>query len=157
MITNAKEKVYIQTPYFIPDDVFFSALRIAIKSKVDVRIMVPKIPDKRTVYMATLSYLKEFAEIGAKIYLYNGFIHSKTMIIDDNKLSIGTCNTDNRSFGLNFEDTVIIYSNEMNAQYQEIFEEDAKNSQFVNINYFQKKRWITKMFQAIMRLLSALF
>lgn len=157
MITNAKDKVYIQTPYFIPDDVFFAALRIAIKSGVDVRIMVPKVPDKRTVYMATLSYLKEFAELGAKIYLYNGFLHSKVMIIDDNKLSIGTCNMDNRSFGLNFEDTVIIYSNELNANHQTIFDEDIKNSQCVNINYFQKKRWITKMFQAIMRLLSSLF
>lgn len=157
MITNAKEKVYIQTPYFIPDDVFFASLRIAIKSGVDVRIMVPKIPDKRTVYMATLSYLKEMAELGAKIYLYNGFLHSKVIIVDDNKLSIGTCNTDNRSFGLNFEDTVIIYSNQLNVQHQEIFAEDIQKSQEVNINYFQKKRWITKMFQALMRLLSALF
>lgn len=157
LITNAKEKVYIQTPYFIPDDVFFAALRIAIKSGVDVRIMVPKIPDKRTVYMATLSYLKEFSEMGAKIYLYNGFLHSKVIIVDDNKLSIGTCNTDNRSFGLNFEDTVLIYSNKLNAEHQKIFQDDVNNSQEVNTNYFQKKRWITKMFQAIMRLLSALF
>ncbi|MBO5022540.1 MAG: cardiolipin synthase [Clostridia bacterium] len=157
LITNAKERVYIQTPYFIPDDVFFSALRIAIKSGVDVRIMVPKIPDKRTVYMATLSYLKEFASLGAKIYLYNGFLHSKVMIVDDNKLSIGTCNTDNRSFALNFEDTVLIYSKKLNQQHQQIFEEDISNSQKVSIVYFQKKRWITKMFQAIMRLLSSLF
>lgn len=157
MITNAKEKVYIQTPYFIPDDMFFSALRIAVKSGVDVRIMVPKVPDKRTVYMATLSYLKEFAELGVKIYLYNGFLHSKVLIVDDNKLSIGTCNTDNRSFALNFEDTVLIYSAELNKQHLEIFENDISNSLKVNINYFQKKKWITKMFQAIMRLLSSLF
>ncbi len=157
LIINAKKRVYIQTPYFIPDDVFFSALRIAIKSGVDVRIMVPKVPDKRTVYMATLSYLKEFAELGAKVYLYNGFLHSKVIVVDDNKLSIGTCNTDNRSFGLNFEDTVLIYSKELNAEHQKIFEEDMANSQKVGIVYFQKKRWITKMFQAIMRLLSSLF
>lgn len=157
LITNAKETIYIQTPYFIPDEVFCSALRIAIKSGVEVHIMVPKIPDKKTVYMATLSYLKEFATLGAKIYLYKGFLHSKVMIIDDNKLSVGTCNTDNRSFGLNFEDTVLIYSNKLNSQHKEIFAEDVKNSQFVTINYFQKKRWITKMFQAVMRLLSALF
>lgn len=157
MITSAREKVYIQTPYFIPDDTFFSALRIAKRSGVDVRIMVPKIPDKKTVYMATLSYLKEMSELGIKIYLYNGFLHSKAIIIDDNKLSIGTCNTDNRSFALNFENTAIIYSNELNAQYQEIFIEDMQNSQEVRINYFQKKRWITKMLQAIMRLMSSLF
>ena len=156
MITSAKEKVYIQTPYFIPDDVFFSALRIAVKSGIDVRIMVPKIPDKHTVYLATLSYLKEMAEMGIKVYLYNGFLHSKAMIVDDNKISIGTCNTDNRSFGLNFENTVIIYSNTLSKEYQAAFKDDMKNSQEVGVNYFQKKRWLTKFLQAIMRLLSSL-
>ena len=157
MITNAKERVYIQTPYFIPDDTFFAALRVAVKSGVDVRIMVPRKPDKKTVYMATLSYLKEMAELGIKIYLYDGFLHSKTLLVDDNKVSIGTCNTDNRSFSLNFENTVLIYSKEINDDCKAIFEEDEKHSQLVNINYFQKKKWITKFLQAIMRLLSSLF
>lgn len=157
MITSARERVYIQTPYFIPDDTFVSAIRIAKRSGVDVRIMVPKIPDKKTVYMVTLSYLKEMSELGVKIYLYKGFLHSKVMIVDDNKVSIGTCNTDNRSFGLNFEDTAIIYSNELNAEHQKIFAEDIKKSQEVRKNYFQKKRWITKMLQAILRLMSSLF
>ena len=157
MITNAKKRVYIQTPYFIPDDVFISALRIAVKSGIDVRIMVPKIPDKKTVYLATLSYLKEVAELGIKIYLYNGFLHSKTLLVDDNKLSIGTCNTDNRSFRLNFEDTVIIYSKELNEQHRDIFEDDIKHSQQVDLNYFKKKRWLTKILQAIMHLFSAIF
>ena len=157
MILNAKERVYIQTPYFIPDDVFFSALRIAVKSGIDVRLMVPSIPDKRTVYLATLSYLKEMSELGIKIYLYKGFLHSKTILVDKNKLSIGTCNTDNRSFGLNFEDTMIIYSQELNAEYEKIFAEDIKNSQEVDLAYFKKKRWLTKILQAVMRLLSSLF
>ena len=157
LITNAKERVFLQTPYFIPDDSFYSALRVAIYSGVDVRIMVPRLPDKKTVYMATLSYLKEMSELGAKIYLYDGFLHSKTLLVDDNKLSIGTCNTDNRSFRLNFENTVLIYSKKLNASYLKTFEEDMKNSQVVTMNYFQKKKWITKFLQAIMRLLSSLF
>lgn len=157
MITNARDRVYIQTPYFIPDDVFFAALRIAVKSGVDVRIMVPRKPDKKTVYLATLSYLKEMAEMGVKVYLYSGFLHSKVLIVDDNLLSIGTCNMDNRSFGLNFENTVIIYSKSLNKNHQEIYAEDMRNSQEVNINYFQKKSFLTKMLQAIMRLLSSLF
>lgn len=157
MITNAKERVYIQTPYFIPDEAFLSALRIAVNSGVDVRIMVPRKPDKKTVYMATLSYLKEISELGVKIYLYDGFLHSKVLLVDDNKLSIGTCNIDNRSFRLNFENTVIIYSQSLNSSYKKTFEDDINNSQKVTSNYFQKKRWITKFFQAIMRLLSSLF
>ncbi len=157
MILNAKKRVYIQTPYFIPDDVFFAALRIAVKSGIDVRIMVPSIPDKKTVYLATLSYLKEMAELGIKIYMYKGFLHSKTILVDENKLSVGTCNTDNRSFSLNFENTVIIYSKELNREYDNIFMNDIKNSQEVKLAYFQKKKSLTKMLQAVMRLLSSLF
>ena len=157
MILNAKKRVYIQTPYFIPDDVFSSALRIAVKSGVDVRIMVPKIPDKKTVYLATLSYLKEMAELGIKIYLYEGFLHSKTLLVDDNKVSIGTCNTDNRSFKLNFEDTMIVYSKDINKHYEQIFAEDITHSTQVDLQYFKKKRWITKLLQAIMHLFSAIF
>lgn len=157
MITNAKERIYIQTPYFIPDDVFFAALRIAVRSGVDVRIMIPKIPDKKTVYLATLSYLKEVSELGIKTYLYNGFLHSKTILVDDDILSIGTCNMDNRSFGLNFENTVIMYSKSLNDKHKAIFERDLENSQEVDKNYFKKKSSLTKMLQAIMRLLSSLF
>lgn len=157
LITGAKKRIYIQTPYFIPDDIFLSALRIAVRSGVDVRIMVPKIPDKRAVYLATLSYLKEMAQMSCKIYLYEGFLHSKTLLVDDNKLSIGTCNMDNRSFALNFEDTVLIYSKKLNAEYQKTFEKDIENSQQVNLYYFQKKKSLTKILQAFMRLFSALF
>ncbi len=157
LITSAREKVYIQTPYFVPDDVFMSALRIAVKSGVDVRIMVPKIPDKKSVYHVTLSYLKEMVELGVRVYLYNGFLHSKTIIVDSNKLSIGTCNTDNRSFGLNFEDTAILYSESLNKEYSLTFFKDMKQSEEINIDYFKRKKWITKFAQAILRLLSALF
>lgn len=157
MIVSAKSRVYIQTPYFIPDDVFFSAIRIAVKSGVDVRIMAPKKPDKKTVYLATLSYLKEMVDIGVKVYLYEGFLHSKAIIVDDNKLSIGTCNMDNRSFGLNFEDTAIIYSRKLNEQYYNIFKADMQTSMVADKEYFAKKRWLTKILQAIMRLLSSLF
>ena len=102
MIVSAKKRVYLQTPYFVPDDAFMSALTIAKKSGVDVRIMLPAKPDKRAVYLPTLSYAREMAEVGIKIYFYNGFLHAKTLLVDDNKLSIGSCNLDNRSFGLNF-------------------------------------------------------
>ena len=157
MIINAKERIFIQTPYFVPDDVFISAIRIAVKSGIDISIMVPAKPDKKTVYLVTLSFLREMAELGVKIYLYDGFLHSKVILVDYNKLSIGTCNTDNRSFGLNFEDTAIIYSNDLNATYFEQIKKDISCSRLAGVSYFQKKRWITKFLQAIMRLLSSLF
>lgn len=157
LCTTAENRIWIQTPYFIPDDTFLAALRIAIKSGVDVRIMVPNKPDKRSVFLVTLSYCKELCELGAKIYLYDGFLHSKTIIVDDNKLSIGTCNLDNRSFGLNFEDTAIMFSAKLNKEYAKTYEQDMKHCYGVGVGYFKRKRWLTKFLQAIFRLLAPLF
>ncbi len=156
MIIGAKKRVYLQTPYFVPDDAFISALTIAKKSGVDVRIMLPAKPDKRTVYLPTLSYAREMAEIGVKIYFYNGFMHAKTLLVDDNKLSIGSCNLDNRSFGLNFEDTAIMYSQKLNAEYSAYFEEDISNSILADEAYFKKAPVASKMGQAIFRLFAPL-
>ena len=154
MITNANNEILIQTPYFIPDESFMTALRIAIASGVKVKIMVPSKPDKKTIYMVTLSYLKDIAELGAEIYLYDGFLHSKTIVVDNNKLSVGTCNLDNRSFGLNFEDTVLIYDEKLTEEYKRYFENDLKSSVQVGLEYFYKKRWLTKFLQTIFRLFS---
>lgn len=154
LITNAKKEVLIQTPYFIPDDIVMSAIRIALSSGVKVKIMVPLKPDRRTVFWVTQSYLKEMAEHGAEIYFYRGFLHSKTLVVDDNILSVGTCNFDNRSFSLNFEDTVIMYSESLNQEYKQYFSEDMQNSVSADIQFFKKKFLLTKFAQAIFRLFS---
>ncbi len=154
LITNAKESVLIQTPYFVPDEAFISALRIALASGVKVKIMIPSKPDYRTVFWVSISYLKEFVELGVDVYLYEGFMHSKVIVVDDDKLSIGSCNLDNRSFGLNFEDTVILYSKELNAQYRKYYADDIAHSLNADLMYFKRKRWLTKFVQAILRLFS---
>lgn len=154
LITNAKKSVLIQTPYFVPDEAFMSALRIALASGVKVKIMLPSKPDYRTVFWVSLSYLKEFVELGADVYLYDGFLHSKVIVVDDDKISIGTCNLDHRSFGLNFEDTVILYSKKLNAQYRQFFAEDITHCKEADLMYFKRKRWLTKFAQAIFRLFS---
>lgn len=154
LITNAKKEILIQTPYFIPDESFMSALRIALASGVKVKIMVPSKPDHRTVFWVTQSYLKEFVELGADIYFYDGFLHSKTLVVDDEILSIGTCNLDNRSFSLNFEDTVVLYSKKLNQEYKEYYREDLQHCKQGDILYFKKKLFLTKFAQAIFRLFS---
>lgn len=154
MITNAKESVLIQTPYFVPDSSFMAGLRIAIASGVKIKIMIPSKPDHRTIFWVSLSYLKEFVELGAEVYLYDGFLHSKTIVVDDDVLSIGTCNLDHRSFGLNFEDTVVMYSKKLNKQYREFYDKDMKRCNAADIMYFKRKRWLTKFAQAIFRLFS---
>jgi len=154
LITNAKKSILIQTPYFVPDESFMTALRIAIASGVKVKIMIPNKPDHRTVFWVSLSYLKEFVELGVDVFLYEGFLHGKVIVVDDELLSIGTCNLDNRSFGLNFEDTVILYSNKLNEEYRKCFKQDMENCRIADVVYFKKKRWLTKFMQAIFRLFS---
>lgn len=157
LIMSAKKEIIIQTPYFVPDDGLMEALRIALMSGVKVKIMVPKKADHITVYLVTLSYLKDIVQFGADVYIYNGFLHSKALIVDDNKLSIGTCNFDNRSFNLNFEDTVLMYSEQITEEYKCYFAKDIENSIYADVLFFKKKRWLTKFLQSIFRLFSPIF
>ena len=154
MFSNAKKRIVIQTPYFIPDDSFFDALSIACASGVEVSIMLPQKPDKKVVYLPSLSYARQHCELGAKIYLYKGFIHSKTILVDDNKLVVGTCNMDNRSFALNFEDSALIYSKKINTDYYLQIQKDIENSKEVDKEFFKRSPITEKMAQAIYRLLS---
>jgi cardiolipin synthase len=104
LIGIAREYIYLQTPYFIPDQSVLDALRIAALSGVDVRIMFPCKPDHPLVYWASYSYVAELLDAGVRAYTYdNGFIHAKTATVDDAVASIGTANWDIRSFRLNFE------------------------------------------------------
>ena len=92
MISRAKKYIYIQSPYFIPDESVMDALKMAILSGIDVRIMVPNKPDHIFVYWATYSFIGELAELGAKTYIYeNGFIHTKMIIIDDEVFKSRKC------------------------------------------------------------------
>lgn len=158
MILSAKEKIYIQTPYFIPDEVMLSALNVARMSGVEINLMIPAIPDKKIVYMATLSYVKELVNLGSNVnvYLYNGFIHSKVVMIDNKVVSIGTCNFDNRSFALNFEINAFLYGETISNQNKLIFENDVLNSKKIDKTYFKRKPWYSKIAQTFFRLFSPL-
>ena len=123
----AKKTVYLQTPYFVPDQSVLDALRIAALSGVDVRIMFPCKPDHPFVYWASYSYVGELLNAGVKAYTYdNGFIHAKTITVDDIVSSIGTANWDIRSFRLNFETNAVIYAREFARQQRETFLDDLK-------------------------------
>ena len=156
MISFAQKRVYIQTPYFIPDEMFLKALLIAKKTGVDVKVMIPAKPDKRTVYYVTLSFVKELLDAGIEVYFYNGFLHSKTLLVDDLCVSIGTCNADNRSFALNFELTTLLYDKDFVNYNAQIFEQDMKNSKLLTLSDFNRKFFASKLFQAILRLFSPL-
>ncbi|MGN1060019.1 MAG: phospholipase D-like domain-containing protein, partial [Clostridia bacterium] len=104
LINGARQYLYIQTPYLIIDDTMTSALILAAKNGVDVRIITPHIPDKWYVHMTTRSYYRELITGGVKIYEYTpGFIHSKVLAVDDEAATVGTINMDCRSLYLHFE------------------------------------------------------
>ncbi len=141
MLYNAKEYVYLQTPYFAPDQSFLDAIKTAAETGVDVRLMIPQIPDKKYVYYTTLSYIDELLASGVKVYLYPGFIHSKTVVSDDSVVSIGTTNIDIRSFTLHFEVNAFIYSSDEAKKNKNIFLNDLKKSKEIT-QESQKKRSI---------------
>ena len=129
MINLAKESIYIQTPYFIPDDALKETLHLALLSGVDVKIMIPNKPDHPFIYQATLSYCEELMNMGAEIYIYNkGFLHAKTIVVDDELLSVGTANFDIRSFKLNFEVNAFLYDEALSFEQVQYFENDIEDS-----------------------------
>jgi cardiolipin synthase len=155
MINSAKSYIYIQTPYFVPDQSILEAVKIAAKSGVDVRIMIPDKPDHIFVYWATFSYVGELLKYGAKIYIYsNGFLHAKTVVVDDQIASVGTCNFDIRSFSLNFEVNAFIYDYDFSYQMKEVFIEDMKRSVRLNESKYDKRPITIKIKESISRLFS---
>ena len=157
LIHKAKDHVYIQTPYFIPDASILDALKIAAKSGVDVRVMIPCKPDHPFVYWATYSYIGELVQAGAKCYTYdNGFLHAKTLEVDGNVACVGTANMDFRSFGLNFEVNAVIYSKETTSKLERAFENDMTKSTQVTRKKYNERSLIIKFKEQISRLLSPL-
>ncbi|HEY9133886.1 MAG TPA: phospholipase D-like domain-containing protein, partial [Dyella sp.] len=103
-IHAATRRVWITTPYFVPDQAVMAALRLAVFRGVDVRVLIPSRPDHYAVFQASGLYAHEAVLAGARMFRYQpGFIHQKVMLIDDDTVSIGSMNLDNRSFRLNFE------------------------------------------------------
>lgn len=157
MIHRAQKSVCIQTPYFIPDDSLFDALKIAVLSGVDVSIMLPGIYDRFSVYCASNSYIGPLMESGVKFYLYNGFLHSKMIIMDDTITSIGSCNMDIRSFMLDFEVNALIYDSKFSAYCKEIFADDMKNSMLITAESHRKRPLFIRISETFFRLFSPLF
>jgi cardiolipin synthase len=157
MISEADKSVFIQSPYFVPDDSIFEALRIAALSGIDVRIMIPAYPDHPFVYWASLSYLGELLNVGVKCYKYEkGFVHSKIIMIDSLVSSVGTANMDVRSFKLNFECNAFIYDKKITAALEEQYERDILECSRIEYDWYVKRSQWTKVRESVSRLLSPL-
>lgn len=158
MLLAAEDKVWIQTPYLIPDDTMINALLIAAQSGVDVRIMVPSMPDHPFIYRATQYYCNYLHQHGIKIYQYQkdgkGFLHAKTFVMDDTICSVGSTNQDIRSYSLNFEVSAFIYDEATTLEMQRIFEKDMADCFLLTDELIAKQsRWL-RFKQNFSRLLS---
>ncbi len=132
-IQSARQRIWIVSPYFVPDEAVVSALQLAALRGVDVRILLPEKPDNRLVHLASFSYIEEIASVGVKVYRYRrGFLHQKVMLVDHNVAAIGTANLDNRSFRLNFEITVVFAHAAFAEQVQKMLESDFAESQLTD-------------------------
>ncbi|MFS1514618.1 cardiolipin synthase [Chengkuizengella sp. SCS-71B] len=157
MISLAKKSILIQTPYFIPDTSLLDSLRIACFSGVEVKIMIPNKPDHICVYWATLSYIGELLKAGANVYIYdNGFIHAKTIIIDEKISSVGTANIDVRSFKLDFEVNAFLYDEGFAHRLTNTFQKDVKVSRQLTLNEYAQFPLRIRFKESIARLLSPL-
>ncbi|AHF10291.1 MULTISPECIES: cardiolipin synthase [Dehalobacter] len=155
MINSAKKSIYIHTPYFVPDSSILEVLKIAALSGVDVKIMIPNKPDHIFVYWATYSFVGELIKAGAKIYIYNnGFLHSKTIVVDKKIASVGTANFDIRSFRLNFEVNAFIYDVGISENLCKIYNEDLLLCTELTPEKYAKRSGLIKFKESISRLLA---
>ena len=154
-ITLAKKKVQLCTPYFIPSDEFKTAMMIAVSSGVEVELIIPKKGDSIVVQQASLSFLKPLMKRGVKVYLYEkGFIHAKTITVDDKLAFIGTVNLDYRSFMINFEITSVIENVTLLQQMSVQFDRDKDDSELLTIEKWENRPWYNRAFASICSLLA---
>ncbi len=154
MLYDARDHAYLQTPYFVPDESFLAAINAAKHSGVDVRVMIPGVPDKKYVYHTTMSYVGELLEAGVRVYLYPGFIHSKTLTVDDSICTVGSTNADIRSFRLLFELNAFMYSTEKSTECRQIFEKDMSICHELTLDEYKKRGIIKILKEGFFRLFS---
>jgi len=152
-IQSARHRVWITTPYFVPDQAVFGALRLAVFRGVDVRILIPCRPDHRTVFMASTLYAHEATLAGVRMFRYQpGFVHQKVMLIDDDTAVVGSMNLDNRSFRLNFEIAALNVDETFAAEVRTMLERDFANSDEVNPNDYRRLSYFHRVALHVARL-----
>ena len=155
LVTTARDKIWIETPYLVPDESLRMALKTAALSGVDVRIIIPNKPDHFFVYWASRDNIEGLLEAGVKIYTYEkGFIHAKILIVDGLAASAGTANLDNRSFGTNYEVNAFIYGDKVIKRLEEDFVMDLGDSKEVSYEKHLKRGVMDKTKEALGRLVS---
>ena len=158
ILLEAKQYVYMETPYFLPTEPILFAMRTAALAGVDVRLMVPAHPDARLLEWASRSYIVETLAAGVKVYLYEaGFNHSKILVADDSLCTCGSTNIDFRSFENNFEANIFFYDETMAMRMKKVFLDDQEHCSLVDEQtYAHRRPFVHRLWESLIRLLSPL-
>ena len=152
-INSARERVWIASPYFVPDEAVMAALQLAGLRGVDVRILIPDEPDHLLVYLAAFSYFHDAGKTGVAFYRYTeGFLHQKVVLIDDLAAVIGTANFDNRSFRLNFEISAIFPDSAVTSTVEAMLLEDFEGSRLMQEGDYENRSFWFKLAVSLARL-----
>lgn len=153
-INAARERIWIASPYFVPDQQILSALKLAALRGVDVRILLPQKPDHLTVYLASFSYYQDTLPLGIKLYRYTaGFMHQKVFLVDSTCAAVGTANLDNRSFRLHFELTLLNYDSTFIEKVEDMLLKDFSRSRAVKLAEYTERSFFFKLAVRFTRLL----
>ncbi len=156
-INSANEYIYITSPYLIPNAEILAALTTASRSGVEVKFIIPKDSDSWAAKYATDSYIEQFLDSGIEVYRYTkGFVHAKTIVIDDNISSIGTANLDYRSFSINFEINAMLYDTKISTKMKKIFMEDLKDCEIIDVERWKNRPLSKKLKESFNRLWATL-
>lgn len=154
-LNAARHRIWIASPYFVPDRQVISALQLASMRGVDVRIILPEKPDHLLVWLSSFSYVEETEPFGVKFYRYQpGFMHQKVMIVDNSVATIGTANFDNRSFRINFEITLLFGDDAFAAEVRQMLVEDMRHCREVTSRELTERSMWFKMAVNIARLMA---
>lgn len=146
VIHSAKQRLWVTSPYFVPDQGVQDALRLAAMRGVDVRVMIPERPDHLLVFLSAFTFLPDMLRAGVKIYRYlPGFLHQKVMLVDNEAATVGTVNLDNRSFRLNFEITAFIPSRDFATSVEVMLEKDFAHCRRVTIDEINQRPVLMKV------------
>jgi cardiolipin synthase len=153
LIHAARHRLWITTPYFVPDQAVMSALRLAVFRGVDVRVLIPCRPDHRTVFLATSLYAHDAVLAGIRVFRYQpGFVHEKVLLVDDDTASVGSMNLDNRSFRLNFEIGALNVDPEFAGEVEAMLCDDFAHAHEVTAAEYEKAPYLRRLAMHVARL-----
>lgn len=158
LITQAKHSIDIATPYFVPTPELLMALKMSARTGVKVRILLPGIPDKKSVYAASRSFISELLYSGVEVYLMKDtFVHQKLIVVDCENAALGTSNFDLRSIHTNLELMVFMYKHAEIKRIDALFNEDIAVSEKISLSSWTKRPFSSKLLERFFKLFSALF